>query len=321
MPVTFRLFRKDHYETGPLPEDFSSLLKDPDARFWVDFENVDVPTIEEMGRRFNFHPLAIEDCHHSIQRPKIDEYPGYLFFSFHAVDETGEGEICLREMDGFLGRNYIVTVHEEPSPEVKALTERCDRNPQVLEKGPDRIFHGLLDLMVDTHFPILDRIEVRLGEAEDRLFEEPRSEILHELFHLKKELLALRRIVGPQRDILSHLSARETEVLSPGARLYLRDVHDHLLRLTEIIETYRDLVGGGMDAYRSEVSLRLDQVMRRLAVIGTVGLPLTVTASLWGMNFDRIPLAHEPFGFWMIVGGLLFVAIVMLVVFRKAGWF
>jgi magnesium transporter len=321
LPITFRIFRDGHYKASPLPDDLAPLLADPKSRFWVDLDNVDVPTLESIGRRFGFHDLAIEDCHHNVQRPKIDEYPGYLFFSFHAVDETGEGDVKLREMDGFLAKNFIVTVHEEPSPEVVSLTERCDRNPRLIEKGVDNIFYELLDRMVDTHFPILDRIEERLGEAEERVFHTRNAGVLEDLFHVRKEILALRRIVGPQREILNVLSNREWAVISDGVRPYLRDVQDHLIRLTDIIDTYRDLSTSAMEAYRSEVSQRLNQVMKKLAVIGTIGLPLTVTASLWGMNFRQIPLADHPSGFWIVAGALALVAVTLLGIFRKTGWF
>lgn len=321
MPITFRVLKDGQYLQGALPDDLTPLIKDPKSRFWIDLENVDVPTLEDIGRRFGFHALAIEDCHHSVQRPKIDDYPGYLFFSFHAVDETGEGLVHLREMDGFLAKNYIVTVHEEPSPEVALLVDRCDRNPLLIEKGVDNIFYELLDRMVDTHFPILDAIEERLTEAEERVFHSASENVLEDLFHIKKEILALRRIVGPQREILNLLTSREWDVISPGARFYLRDVHDHLVRITDLMETYRDLVTGAMDAYRSEVSQRLNEVMKKLAVIGTVGLPLTVTASLWGMNFSHVPLAGHPAGFWIISGGLAVVALTLLAIFRKTGWF
>jgi magnesium transporter len=145
--------------------------------------------------------------------------------------------------------------------------------------------------------------------------------VLEDLFHIKKEILALRRIVGPQREILNLLTSRPWDVISEGSRFYLRDVHDHLVRITDLMETYRDLVTGAMDAHRSEVSQRLNEVMKKLAVIGTVGLPLTVTASLWGMNFAQVPLAGHPAGFWIISGALGVLALTLLAIFRKTGWF
>ena len=321
MPIVSRLLRNGSHETlEGYPDDLPGLLADPNARLWVDLDTIDVPTLEDMGRRFHFHPLAVEDCHHSIQRPKVDEYSDCLFFSFHAVDEASGGELRMREVDGFLGRNFLVTVHEDPSREITALQEKCHRNGGTLERGTDYLFYNLLDLMVDTHFPILDSIEHRIDTAEHELFDRLDRKTLEGIFQIKKELLGLRRIVGPQRDLVNALSSRGYPVISEPTRIYLRDVLDHLLRLTELVETYRDLVNGAMEVYWTQSQQKLNEVMKVLTVIGTVNLPLTLIAGLWGMNFDRIPWAHDPLGFWYIFGILLLVVLAMLAVFRSFRW-
>lgn len=321
MPVVCRVLRNGEFRLiHGLPEDPRTLLADPALRLWLDVDTIDVPTLEELGRRFGFHPLAIEDCHHNVQRPKADEYPGYLFFSFHAVDESRDGIVKTREIDGFLGRQYLVTVHEEPSPEIAALVTRCERNPGFMEKGMDHVFHALIDDMVNTHFPILDAVEERLDDAERRVFDRREQGVLEDLFRIKKELLAIRRIVGPQRELLGMLSTRDNPWLTESTRLYLRDAQDHLIRLTELVETYRDLVNGAMDAYRAEVSQRLNEVIKLLTIIGTLSLPLTLVAGLWGMNFDVIPWAHHPLGFWFVFLILAAVVGLMLGIFRWVRW-
>lgn len=320
MPITAITLRNGQFHAGPLPDDIEAIVADPTARVWVDAVGLGVEEIESLGRRYHFHPLAVEDCHHAIQRPKVDEYPGYLFFSFHAMETADAGEVRMREIDGFLGRNYLVTVHDEPSPEIIEMISRCDRNNNLLERGMDHIFYTLLDRMVDTHFPILDRIEERIERAETDVFETNDASVVARLFEIKKELLMLRRVVGPQRDLLNQLSTRDHATISEPVRFYLRDVHDHLVRLTDLLETYRDLVTGTVDAQRSEVSYRLNEVMKRLTVIGTISLPLTLIAGLWGMNFDRIPWAHHPGGFWFILGLCLLVVAVLLGLFKRADW-
>lgn len=321
MPVVCRVLQGGDLRSIPgLPEDPRSLIADPSARLWLDVDTIDVTTLEEMGRRFGFHPLAVEDCHHNVQRPKADEYPGYLFFSFHAVDEAAGGEVQTREVDGFIASNFLVTVHEEPSREIDELAARCQRNPALMERGMDHLFHALIDAMVDSHFPVLDAIEDRIDEAERRVFDRRERRVLEDLFLIKKELLAIRRIVGPQRELLGALSTRDYPPLSESTRLYLRDAQDHLIRLTELVETYRDLVNGAMEAYRSEVSQRLNEVMKFLAVIGTLSLPLTLIAGIWGMNFDVIPWAHHPHGFWFVVFLLGAIVAVMLGIFRWVRW-
>lgn len=320
MPILTHCLKSGELIVGPLPENLQDYLDDPEARVWVDAVGLSQPEIEDLGRLFRFHVLAVEDCWHSIQRPKVDEYPGYLFFSFHAVDESGEGEVGTREIDGFLGANYLVTVHDEPSPEVQELMARSDRNTNLLGRGVDHLFHELLDRMVDSHFPILDAIERRIEAAEEDVFSSSDPQVVERLFQIKKELLTLRRVVGPQRDLLSMLSTREYETISQPVRFYLRDVLDHLLRLTDLLETYRDLVTGTVDAQRSEVSYRLNEVMKRLTVIGTISLPLTLIAGLWGMNVMNLPWAGHPGGFWFVVGLCVLVTLVLLALFRRARW-
>lgn len=320
MPIVTHCLKNGELYVGPPPENLDEYLDDPDARLWVDAVGLSQPEIEALGRRFRFHALAVEDCWHSIQRPKVDEYPGYLFFSFHAVDESGDGQVRTREVDGFLGPNYFVTVHDEPSPEIQELVARCDRNTNLLGRGVDHLFHGLLDRMVDTHFPILDRIEERIEAAEEDVFANNDPRVVERLFQIKKELLMLRRMVGPQRDLLNQLSTREYETISQSVRFYLRDVHDHLLRLTDLLETYRDLVTGTVDAQRSEVSYRLNEVMKRLTVIGTISLPLTLIAGLWGMNVPNLPWGNHVGGFWFVLGLCVLVTLVLLALFKKARW-
>ena len=302
------------------PDNLPELLADPNTRLWVDIDTIDIPTLEDMGQRFHFHPLAVEDCHHSTQRPKVDEYSDCLFFSFHAVDGSSGGDLRLREIDGFLGPTFLVTVHEDPSPEIDALQEKCGRNAGTLERGTDYLFYSLLDLMVDTHFPVLDSIENRIDESERDLFERLDRKTLEGIFQIKKELLGLRRIVGPQRDLVNALGSRGYPVIAESTRIYLRDVQDHLIRLTELVETYRDLVNGTVEVYWLQSQQKLNEVMKILTVIGTVNLPLTLIAGLWGMNFDKIPWAHDPFGFWYIFGILLLVVFAMLAVFRAFRW-
>lgn len=321
MAIVSRLLRNGSLQTiEGFPDDLPGLLNDPDTRLWVDVDTIDVPILEDMGHRFHFHHLAVEDCHHSTQRPKVDEYSDCLFFSFHAVDEASGGELRLREIDGFVGRNFLVTVHEDPSPEIKALQEKCGRSAGTLERGADYLFYSLLDLMVDRHFPVLDSIENRIDEAERNLFERQDRKTLEEIFQIKKELLGLRRIVGPQRDMVNALGSRGYVVITEPTRVYLRDVQDHLIRLTELVETYRDLVNGTMEVYWTQSQQKLNEVIKVLTVIGTVNLPLTLVAGLWGMNFDRIPWAHDPYGFWYIFGILLLVVLAMLAVFRAFKW-
>jgi magnesium transporter len=290
---------------------------------WVDLEAPTEADYAWLSERFHFHPLAIEDCRHGVQRPKIDEYVGYLFFVFHAV--TGielkrQLRLDVVELDGFLGTRYLVTVHDEPLSIVTQVQARVAANPSLLARGTDDLFYTLLDAAVDLYFPLLDQLDSRIDDIEQEIFVRPTRRTLLEVFNLRKAILKLRRFAWPQRDTLSLLAHREHEAIDERTRYYLRDVVDHLIRITDALDAYRDVVSGAADTYISHVSQRTNDTIKVLSIIATILLPLSFIAGLYGMNFEHLPGASHRFGFQIMVGAMTVLVLVILGIFRWRRW-
>ena len=304
-------------------EALQNLLAHGKGLVWVDLEAPTEADYAWLHERFQFHPLAIEDCRHGVQRPKIEEYEGHLFFVFHAI--TGlEVKKSLRldfvELDGFLSRKYLVTIHDEPLTIVSQLMDRVRANPSLLAQGTDDLFYALLDGCVDLYFPFLDVLDQRIDHIEQEIFVRPNRRTLIEVFNLRKAILKLRRFAWPQRDTLSLLTHREHSAIDQRTRYYLRDVVDHLIRITDTLDSYRDVVSGAADTYISQVSQRTNDIIKVLSIIATIMLPLSFLAGLYGMNFKFLPGAEHPFGFQIMVGGMAVFVAVLLAIFRWRRW-
>src|SRR5688572_12015634 len=278
------------------PEALSAAVRDQDAVFWLDMVK---PTDEDFALLddvFGFHPLAIEDTLNYMQRPKIESYnhvgegckQGYFYMVFHGPDlETFKQNLRTKELDLFVSEHFLVTIHEEVMRSVEAVITRAENDPgRALDRGTDVLLHNIIDHMVDHYQPILDYLQEALDELEERALTEPRPEVLTSIAMKKRELLNLRRVVGPQREVVAQLTRGEVPFIREGTRVYLRDVQDHLIRTVEMVELYRDLVMGARDIYLSSISNHLNQIMKILTIITVTALPLTVVTSFYGQNFD-----------------------------------
>jgi magnesium transporter len=247
---------------------------------------------------------------------------GYCYLVFHGPDQESFREnLRTKEIDMFISSRYIVSIHDEPMKsvgEVRAVLEG-DAN-SLLGRGTDILLYTLLDHIVDHYQPILDYLEEALSELEDEALENPRSEVLGRIAQKKRELLNLRRVVGPQREIVAMFSRGEVPFVRESVRVYFRDVQDHLVRTVEMIELYRDLVMGARDLYLSSISNYLNQIMKTLTIISVIGLPLTVITGFFGMNFEAIPGLHSKAGFWGAVTVMGVAVTLMLYFFRKKRW-
>jgi magnesium transporter len=312
------------------PESLTAALRDPGATFWVDMFN---PTEEEIGlldEVFAFHPLAIEDSIKYTQRPKIESYvhsgdrckEGYFYMVFHGPDlETFRQKLRTKELDLFMSARYLVTIHEEPMRSINVVLERAKADARVLlEEGVDRLLHRIVDQIVDFYQPILDYLGEALDELEEKALDCPEQSVLTAISFRKRELLNLRRIVGPQREVVAQLTRGDVPFIRDSTRVYLRDVQDHLIRTVETVELYRDLVLGARDIYLSSISNQLNQIMKTLTIISVIALPFTVVTSFFGMNFETIPGLHSKTGFWLAVGFMGVAVVAMLYLFKRKRW-
>jgi len=288
---------------------------------WVDLA---IPTEEEfrlLTDFFRFHPLSVEDARSALQFPKIEPYPGYLYMVLHCMDaETTHEHLRTQDVDFFVGRNYLVTVHADRSRTLDGLRQICDRSDRVMAEGPVALLHRIIDAMVDNYRPVIEAIEDRIGPLEDQAFS-GEDHLMRHMLKLKRELASLRRVLVPQRDAIGRLARREFPAISDELAFRFRDVYDHLVRLTEETILYQDRLTGIFELNLTSVSNRLNQVMKVLTVLSTILLPMTVITGLWGMN---IAIPHLPGGvaaqFWWVLGINVAIAAGLLVVFRLKRW-
>jgi len=292
-----------------------------DVTLWVDMAATTGEERRILDEVFHFHPLAVEDATSALQYPKIEPYQGYLYLVLHGIDPTPkQAQFATRDIDFFLGRNYLVSVHDGESQSIGRIREVCSRHEHVLAEGPVALLHRIVDTMVDSYRPVIEQIEDRIGTLEEQAFSGQERMARH-VMKLKREVTSMRRVLIPQRDAIGRLARREFPAISDEMAYRFRDVYDHLVRLTEEAILFQDRVTGIFEVNLSTVSHRLNQVMKLLTVMSTIFLPLTVLTGMWGMN---IPLPHFPGGdsvqFLWIGGIMVAISGAMMAVFRRNHW-
>jgi magnesium transporter len=296
----------------------------PDSRVvvWVD---LDAPTAEEgriLSDVFGFHDLAVEDALEASHFPKIDDYGAYLHVILHgiaAAQQPPASKFTTHDIDFFLGRNYLVTVHSGHSRSLARLQGLCVRNEMVLSEGPVGLMHRLVDGLVDNYTPEVEALEDRLEALE--VFESADHHIVRHILGLKRDIGTLRRVITPQRDAISRLARREYPIVTEALAYRFRDVYDHLVRIADEAAIMHDRVTTVLDAHLSFVSNRMNEIMKVLTIFATIFGPLTVLTGLYGMNV-RLPMlpGGEASQFWLIIGAMVLSTGGMLWYFRRRGW-
>ncbi len=294
-----------------------------DQFFWLDLHAPGPEELAKLREIFGFHPLALEDIEHFGQRPKLDDYGDYVFLVFygawwHRKDDPDP----LREVHLFVSGQYLVTIHREPLPLLDHQREQLDGR---LLHSEQFLLYRVLDALVDSFFPLLGDMDDEIDELEAAVIANPTDTQLQRLFSLKRQLVAMRKVISPQRDLFASGVDRISEL--PGFELderdYFRDIYDHLIRISDLIDSYRDLLSGATDLYLSTVSNRQNDVMKQLTVIATIFLPLGFITGFFGQNFGFM-VAHlitPEWTFWVIgVGSIVATCVGLLVFFRRKGW-
>jgi magnesium transporter len=289
---------------------------------WVDLSQ---PTPEEsriLSDPFHFHQLAVEDALSELHHPKIESYGDYLYLILHGIDFRAS-EHCFRtqDIDFFLGNQYLVTVHPGVSRSIGRVGGACTRDPRILGDGPGMLLYRIVDTMVDNYRPEVEELSERLDTLEDEVFERPNPQLARRILNFKKDISSLRQVVMPQRDAIGRLARREFPLISEQLAYGFRDVHDHLVRLSDEAMFFQDRITSILDAHLSAVSNQLNQVMKVLTIIATLFMPLTVFTGMYGMN---VRLPHLPGGenaqFWWILAIMLAMSGAMVFYFRRKGW-
>ena len=302
-------------------EDARSRLCKDGCVTWVDLTDGSDAEWRQILKLYPFHPLAVDDCRSNAQRPKLEEYPGHLLIVFQGLELSGEGETLeTTELDILLAPGLMVTVHDRPLRAIEEVKDRCTRSPDMFAAGADQLLHAVLDRTVDFYFPLAEKLEHRLDAIEDSLAEPPDPAMFDRIFKLKKHLLAFRRFVGPQRDIVNALSFRSLVGVRDATHIYFRDIHDHLIRLHDQLESMRDLSAGVLDAHMTQMSQRTNEIIKVLTIMGSIILPLSLLAGAFGMNFAVIPFAQHPYGFWIALGGMVGLGALIYGIFKLRRW-
>jgi magnesium transporter len=275
------------------PQEFPKLIRNRRGLLWVDFANEPPETCLPILTGFEFHPLAIEDALQQTHAPKLDDWGNYLYIVLNYMilaEDSSEWNTEVDELDVFLGKNYIVTHHDYPVPAIDETWIACERDTRSLQEGADHLLYKIADNLVADYMPAVEKIDASLDQIEDQIFDRPSPRTLEKLFALKRVLLAMRRILLPQREVMNKLARDDYQVIDPKDRIFFRDIYDHLVRLHDLNESLRDLVGGALDTYLSVINNRMNEVMKTLTIITTLFMPLAFVTGFFGMNF------FEPLG-------------------------
>lgn len=287
---------------------------------WVDIDIRKPEAVALLSDVFHFHPLAIEDSLNPNSRVKIEEYSGFLILIVRTIafiDQTDDPyDIETVNLTCFLGRNFLVTAHGSDASPIRTTRATLEKKPELASAGAARLMHAVVDEAVNAYFPILDQLDEFMDGLEEKVFASFDQDALREIFSVKRLVLSLRRHLAPQRDVFSILTNRPSALLTADTQVYFRDIFDHILRINDALETYRELLSNTLDSYLMQVSNRLGTVTKALSVVATISVPFVVVSGMWGMNFARIPLQNSSYGFWAMLFLQLGLGVLLLLGLR-----
>lgn len=310
-------------ETGLSAERITEALKDPRSLIWLDMLDIDDNDIDFLMSTFNLHPLTVEDFIMPNARPKIEKFKDYIFMTTFALVSNGansEARSKAEELDCVLGNNYLVTFHSGPLNSIATCKDRIRKQSPMIRNGADMLLYSILDACVDSYFPVVQKFDDSVDVITDELFKEPNQSTLKKIYYLKNEIIYLKRTVGPQIDVISSIVRGDFELISPANVIYFRNIYDNLVRVNDLISASRDVITGAMEAYTSLLSNRLNEVMKTLTIIATIMMPLTLVASIYGMNFKHMPELNSKFGYPAVITIMVTITVSMLLYFKRRKW-
>lgn len=317
-----------HSSPASLEECFSH--KDSPTRSWINVDGLhDTETISRIGAGFGLHPLIIEDVLNTTQRPKIDVHDDYVYLvvRMHSYDGA-KMEVTTEQVSIIFGDSFLLTFQERPGDIFDSVRERIRTGRGKIRKmGHDYLAYCLLDAIVDSYFSVLEKVGEELELLEESLLVAPTPEILHRIHFLKREMILMRKAVWPLRDVISSLQRQEVPLVSAEIMVYLRDLYDHTIQVIDTVETFRDMLSGMVEIYLSSISNRMNEVMKVLTIFAAIFIPLTLIAGIYGMNFNtnkspfNMPELDWYLGYPFALGLMVAIGLIMVVVFKKKGWF
>ena len=301
-------------------EAISDWLHRPEAFVWVALRDPTHEELRKMQEEFNLHDLAVEDAIKGLQRPKIEEYADTLFVVMHLV-EPDNGDLQVGELAVFVGHNFVLSVRSRSQQNFLGVRARCEREPLLLRHGAGFVFYALMDAVVDRYFPLIDDFESELEQIEDAIFERGTARgSIERLYALKRRTTMLRHAVSPLLDVVGKLYGGRVPEVCTGTQEYFRDVHDHLARINNSIDTIRDTIGTAIQVNLSMVTIEESETTKRLAAWAAIFAVSTALAGIWGMNFEHMPELKWAFGYPMALAVIFCTGAVLYWRFRKTGW-
>lgn len=324
MPLqTYYMTQDGNIQRDLTEEDIIKAYKSKQGLLWVDISE----TTEEDGRLLEqgigFHHLAVEDCLSTqIHSPKIDDFREYIFIIVHGVNHVTESDIVeTTEMDIFLGPNFVVSNHKTPLYCVNAVQHIIEEDAELMNRGSDFLAHAIIDTFADNVMPTIDRMTDVAEIIEEEVIKQPHPATLEGIMKLKRSTMKVHRIMSPQREVLNRLSRGEFPLIKPNAQIFYRDIYDHVVRIEDLNQTIRDRADNALSTYLSAVANRQNETMRVLSIVATIFMPLTLLVGIYGMNFVYMPELGFRWGYFIILGIIFFVALILIWRFWASGWF
>lgn len=312
-------------KTGLKPDEIAASVKDERVTLWIDVADIDDDDVDLLTSVFNLHPLTVEDFIMPNARPKVEEFAEYLFLVIFSIEAgkpngNGNGRIKIAELDCCLGKNFLITFHSEQFNSICTCKERVSKQSPMIMHGADMLLYSVIDCCIDNYFPIITELDNMADDMSNELFRTASQETLKKIYNLKNEVINLRRTIGPQADVISLLTRGTFKFIAPTNIAYFRNIYDNMVRLNDIIGTSRDVIAGAMEAYVSLTSNRLNEIMKTLTVIATIMMPLTLIASIYGMNFKHMPELDQRWGYPAVILTMGIIMISMLIYFKRRKW-
>jgi magnesium transporter len=317
----------NNIEEGFSAKDLPALLADQTNLVWVDFEVTEGSGVIEaeqvLLKIFDFHYLTVEDCLETRNQPKVESFPEYIYFIMHGVkNETNSANFVTKELDGYLGETVVVTFHTESFRSIENVKRQIRSTSLACQRGAAYLLHQILDQLIDLYMPVVDDFDNAINQLEDRVFlmSQGNNKILEEIMDLRRAVVRLKRISTRQLDVLYRISRGEFSQIPENVLPFYRDVHDHLLRISDLSENYRDLVNGLFDIHFAVTANKTNDVMKVLAVFSAIILPLSLIAGIYGMNFENMPELRSPYGYFATLALMFIIGAGLLVYFWHKGW-
>jgi magnesium transporter len=318
--IKIRVYRQGEELTTVPVADLSEVRKEPDTLIWVDVMSATEAELAAMGEEFDLHPLVLQTVGAPNQRPKVERFQEYILLVGYTVEKIeAEPHARLHEVDLVSGRNFLVSFNHGMPIDAEAVAERVRAHPDLTDEGGGFLLYVVLDELVDAFFPALDAIGERVEDLQEAVFE-GRTQVQTDLFRLRKDMVAVRRVAGPMRDAMVVLLRRDLSLYTEEARRYLQDIYDHLVRVVESVEDYQDLASAALDANLSVVSNKVAEVARALGAYAAIFAVITMIAGIYGMNFRHMPELDWRFGYAYALGLMLLSGVGLWLFFKRKNW-